>query len=188
MEGVDGCASKILAAIHMCLFETFWNAGQNFETRLCSPPNPRRSDLRNDEKETKNPPVENAFRCLQICLRLPQLCRAVSSSLAFEITAQQDSRSEMYTRKLHGYFRAEAPLFLPALVSVDPELGVYFLDWRAMLMNCEGFSLSVRCSLYFSRKCGEVNNLLPSKRQYQEKATESFPQSIFSEDWPVFRD
>ena len=53
MEGVDCCASKILAAIHMCLFETFWNAGQNFETRLCSPPNPRRSDLRNDEKETK---------------------------------------------------------------------------------------------------------------------------------------
>ena len=94
----------------------------------------------------------------------------------------------MYTRKLHGYFRTEAPLFLPALVSVDPELGVYFLNWRAMLLNCEGFSLPVRCSLYFSRKCGEVNNLLPSKRQYQEKATESFPQSIFYEAWPVFRD
>ena len=85
----------------------------------------------------------------------------------------------MYTRKLHGYFRTEDPLFLPALVSVDPELGVYFLNWRAMLLNCEGFSLSVRCSLYFSRKCGEMNNLLPSKRQYQEKATESSPQSIF---------
>ena len=65
--------------------------------------------------------------------------RVGNNSLAFEITVLQDSRSKMYTRKLHGYFRTEAPLFLPALVSVDPELGVYFLNWRAMLLNCEGF-------------------------------------------------
>ena len=50
MEGWICCASKILAAIHMRKFETFWNAGRNFETRLCSPPNPRRSDLRKDER------------------------------------------------------------------------------------------------------------------------------------------
>ena len=87
----------------------------------------------------------------------------------------------MYTRKLHGYFRTEAPLFLPALVSVDPELGVYFLNWRAMLLNCEGFSLSVRCSLYFSRKCGEVNNLLPSKK----KQRISLRISLFKEQLPI---
>ena len=50
MEGWICCASKILAAIHMRKFETFWNAGRNFETRLCSPPNPRRSDLGKHER------------------------------------------------------------------------------------------------------------------------------------------
>ena len=52
MEAWIWCTFKILAAIHMRKFETFWNAGRNFETRLCSPPNPRRSDLGKHEKET----------------------------------------------------------------------------------------------------------------------------------------
>ena len=50
MEGWICCASKILAAIQMSLIESFWNAGRNFETRLCSPPNPRRSDLGKHER------------------------------------------------------------------------------------------------------------------------------------------
>ena len=85
----------------------------------------------------------------------------------------------MYTRELHSYFRTKGSLLLPALVSVDPELGVYFLNWRAMLLNCEGFRYQYDVLYIFREKCGEVNNLLPSKRQYQEKTSESFPQSIF---------
>ena len=51
MEGWIWCTFKILAAIHMRKFETFWNAGRNFETRLCSPPNRPKHVVRKHEKE-----------------------------------------------------------------------------------------------------------------------------------------
>ena len=93
MEGVVWCASKILAAIDMSILYTFRIAGRISDSRLCSPSDSPIFETRK-MKGDKNSTCGKYFPGSQICLRLPQLRRAVS----FYINYGQQGQGQMNWR------------------------------------------------------------------------------------------
>ena len=147
MEGVVWCASKFLAAIHMSILCSFRIAGRISDSRLCSPSDSPIFETRK-MKGDKNSTCGKYFPGSQICLRLPQLRRAVSTNVdntigeitsqwrdLFSISSQRNLKWKFEELK-RGIIRAHVGLSGRVLVSISYSYFLHFFEWFRVLKFC----------------------------------------------------